>query len=146
LSAALDGSATDGIGIRGSALTPSFRVMESSTARLAGDTTRRDLSGVLRSSTADIITIASPAITALGVRDITTGCHTTMEMECATEHGQRRGLTPLVAEARPMDLAEAAFRVADSTAAEVSTVKCDRTQMLTNAGGGTQCPPLFLAV
>jgi hypothetical protein len=113
----------DGIGIRGSAPTRSFRAMESSTARLAGDTIRRDSSGVLRSSTVDAITTTSLATTALGVRDITTGSHITMEMECVTEHGQRRELLPLVAEPRHMGLAEAVFPVADSTAAEASTVK-----------------------
>src|SRR5271156_4085423 len=113
----------DGIGIRGSAPTRSFRAMESSTARLAGATIRRDSFGVLRSSTADTITITSPATTALGVRDITTGSHTTMETECATEHGPRRELLPLLAEPRHMGLAEALFRVADSAAAEASTVK-----------------------
>src|ERR1700739_2521740 len=107
----------DGIGIRGSAPTRSFQATESSTVRLAGDTIRRDWSGALRSSTADTISITSRATTALGVRDIT------MEMECATEHGQRRELLPLVAEARHTGLAEAAFLVADSTVVEASTVK-----------------------
>ena len=113
----------DGIGIRGSAPTRSFQATESSTVRLAGDTIRLDWSGALRSSTADTISITSRATTALGVRDITTGSHTTLEMECATEHGQRRELLPLVAEARHTGLAEAAFLVADSTVVEASTVK-----------------------
>ena len=77
-----------------------------------------------------LLSIISPATTALGVRDITMGSHTTMEMECATEHGQRRELLPFVAEPRHMGLAAAALQVADSTAAEASTVKWDLSQML----------------
>src|ERR1700691_2821372 len=112
----------DGIGIRGLALTRSYRGTESSIVRLAGVSTRRDLPLARPSSSAVTTAIPSQATIARGARVFITGCRPTMETASATEHGRKRAELPVcVGEQHRKALARADFM------AEASTVGADFT-------------------
>lgn len=63
----MDGTARVGIGIRGLALTRSFRATESSTVRSVGDSTRRSMRSTLHSLRTDITLTASIMTSEVGV-------------------------------------------------------------------------------